>query len=189
MSTKTKKFSFTIRDTCFISIFTAVIAICAQLSIPMPIGVPFTLQTFAIPLAGIILGAKRGSLAVLIYIMLGITGVPVFAGFKGGFGVLFGPTGGYIISFPIMALCAGVNFKKIKNIWIQNAVLASGLVLGCAINYMFGMLVGKTVVSCSWEQAFAVFVLPYIPTAVLKIMLAGIIGVSIKKILMKNRIL
>ena len=191
MSTKTKNIGLTLRDICFISIFTAIIAVCAQLSIPMPAGVPFTLQTFAIPLAGIILGGKRGALSVIIYILLGIIGVPVFTGFRGGFSVLFGPTGGYIISFPVMALCAGISSDlcyKYKS-WGKNIILASGLVSGSAINYIFGMLVGKAVVSCSWEQAFAIFVMPYIPTAVLKMILAGIIGLNIKKILLKNRIL
>ena len=193
--TKLKKLN--IRDVCFVSVFTAIIAVCAQIIIPMPIGVPLTLQTFAIPLAGMILGAKRGTLAVFVYILLGIIGVPVFAGFKGGFGVLFGVTGGYIISFPFMALLAGIsadlcykyNSKIVRNVWAENAVLATGLILGSAINYMFGMIVGKAVVSCGWETAFATFVVPYIPTAVVKIILAGGIGVSVRKILTKNRIL
>lgn len=197
MDSKTKKFSIPIRDICFISIFTAIIAVCAQLSIPMPMGVPFTMQTFAIPLAGVILGAKRGTLSVIVYILLGIIGVPVFAGFKGGFGVLFGATGGYIITFPLMALFAGIssdlcskyNSGKTKNIWANNIILAVGLVLGSTMNYISGMIFGKFVISCDWEQALAVFVLPYIPTAVIKIVLAGIFGMTIKKILLKSKIL
>lgn len=193
MDSKTKKINLSIRDICFISIFTAIIAVCAQINITMPAGVPFTMQTFAIPLAGVILGAKRGTLSVVVYILLGIIGVPVFTGFRGGFAVLFGATGGYIITFPIMALFAGISsdlcnkykFGKIKTAWI----LASGLILGSAVNYISGMTVGKFIVSCDWAQALTVFVLPYIPTAVIKIVLAGIFGVTIKKILLKNRIL
>lgn len=197
MDSKTKKSSMSIRDICFISIFAAIIAVCAQISIPMPVGVPFTLQTFAVPLAGIILGTKRGTLSVIVYVMLGIIGIPVFSGFRGGFAVLFGATGGYIISFPVMVLCVGISsdlcYKyssvKTKNIWVENAVLAIGLVSGSAINYISGMAVGKAVTSCGWEEALAIFVIPYIPTAVAKLILAGSIGVTVKKILLKNRIL
>jgi len=184
--------SFSIRNICFISVFTAIIAVCAQISIPMPTGVPFTLQTFAIPLAGIILGAKKGTLSVIIYIFLGIIGVPVFSGFIGGLAVIFGKTGGYIISFPILALCAGIGsnlYQKIKNIWIKNAIFAAGLIIGAAINYTAGMLVGKIILSCSFTQAFTLFILPYIPTAVIKIILSGVIGINIKNILTKSKIL
>ena len=70
----TKKLA--IRDMCHIGIFAAIIAVCAQISIPMPLGVPMTLQTLAIPLAGVVLGIKKGVAATLVYILLGIIGVP-----------------------------------------------------------------------------------------------------------------
>ena len=189
---------FSVRNICYISVFTAIIAVCAQISIPMPTGVPLTLQTFAIPLAGIILGSKKGTLSVLIYIILGISGIPVFTGFRGGIGVIFGVTGGYIISFPLMALCAGIasdlpdKFKKFKkpiNSWVKNIIYASGLILGAVINYICGMFWGKFILECSLSEAFIGFVLPYIPTAVVKIILTGIIGASVKNILNKNNIL
>ncbi|MCL1859419.1 MAG: biotin transporter BioY [Oscillospiraceae bacterium] len=188
------KLAINIRNICFISIFTAITAVCAQISIPNPTGVPFTLQTFAIPLAGIILGAKSGTLSASVYIFLGISGVPVFTGFSGGIAVLFGKTGGYIISFPVMALCAGISSDlyenvKIKNIWIKNAILAGGLILGAVINYISGMLWGKFFLTCSMRDAFLLFVLPYIPTAVVKIILSGIFGISVKKILIKSKLL
>ena len=95
--TKTKS-KIEIRDICYIAIFTAIIAVMAQISIPLPGGVPLTLQTLAVPLAGIILGAKRGTMSTIIYILLAMAGVPVLAGFSGGAGVVFGVTGGFIIS-------------------------------------------------------------------------------------------
>lgn len=85
------------RDIVFIGIFAALIAICSWISIPTT--VPFTLQTMGVFTAVGLLGGKRGSLAVLVYILLGLVGLPVFAGFSGGVGVLFGTTGGYIIGF------------------------------------------------------------------------------------------
>ena len=69
-----------IKDIIYIAVFTAIIAVLAQISIPMPGGVPMTMQTFAVPLAGIVLGAKRGTISTLIYVLLGFIGVPVFAG-------------------------------------------------------------------------------------------------------------
>ena len=98
-----QKTNFKTLDLCMIGVVTAVIVIMAQISIPMPLGVPMTMQTFAITLAGIILGSKKGAVASLIYVLLGAVGVPVFANFSGGYQLLVGPTGGFIISFPIMA--------------------------------------------------------------------------------------
>lgn len=187
--TKTKfNLKLSIRDICLIGIFTAFIAASAQLIIPMPVGVPFTLQTFIIPLAGVILGAKKGTLAVLVYIILGATGIPVFSGFKGGFAVIFGVTGGYILSFPILALFAGIgsdSYEKIKNIWNRNIFFSSCLVIGSSINYICGMLMAMFVTSRGLQEAFAIFVLPYIPTEVVKIILVWIFGMSLKKILKK----
>ncbi len=95
-----------VRNLVQIAAFTALLAIMAQISIPMPAGVPMTMQTLAVPLAGLILGANRGTLATVLYVLLGIFGVPVFAGFSGGPGIAFGITGGFIISFPLMAYLA-----------------------------------------------------------------------------------
>ena len=84
-------------DLVYISIGAALIAICSWISIPT--AVPFTLQTFAVFFVLLLLGGERGTIATLIYILLGAIGVPVFAGFSGGIGILFGSTGGYIIGF------------------------------------------------------------------------------------------
>ena len=81
-------------------------AVCAFVSIPMPWGVPVTLQTFAVFAAVGILGWKRGVLSLLLYLAIGALGAPVFSGFRGGFGVLLGPTGGYLWGFiPALLLC------------------------------------------------------------------------------------
>ena len=91
-ATKTKTY-----DLAYIAIFAVLIAICSWISIPA--AVPFTLQTFGVFIAVGVLGGKRGSLSVLVFILLGAIGIPVFANFSGGIGVLAGPTGGYIIGF------------------------------------------------------------------------------------------
>lgn len=166
------------RDLCLIGIFTAFISILAQIAIPMPYGVPMTLQTLAIPLAGIVLGAKKGTLATVIYILLGAFGVPVFASFTGGLGIVFGPTGGFILSFPIVALLAGLGAEKNNKVW-----LVSGIVAGSVFNYVCGMLMFTVVTSNDIKTAFAACVLPFIPTAVIKAALACVLGVKMKNAL------
>jgi biotin transport system substrate-specific component len=181
----------TIRDICFTAIFTAIIAVFSQISIPLPAGVPFTLQTFIIPLAGIILGAKKGSLAVVIYVILGAVGIPVFSQQTGGFACLFGKTGGFILSFPLMAMCAGM-FSDIgthKSLRLKSILTASGLILGTAINFICGMIMFSFITSSSMRDAFILCVLPFIPTAVIKIIIAGILGENVKRVLKKGRIL
>lgn len=168
----------TTRELCLIGIFSAIIAIFAQISIPMPYGVPMTLQTFAIPFAGIVLGVKRGTFAAVIYVLLGAAGMPVFAGFSGGPGIVFGPTGGFILSFPVMALTAGIWAEKKNKMW-----LAFGLILGSFINYACGTIVFMAVMSSSLQTALAACVLPFIPTAIIKIILSGMLGVRCRHIL------
>ena len=173
----------TVRDICAIGVFTAVIAVCAQISIPMPYGIPLTLQTLAVPLAGIILGPRNGTFSVLSYLLLGIVGVPVFAGLAGGPAVVFGPTGGFLLSFPFMAHIAGKGDERRKLFW-----LVTGLVAGTIINYLCGMLYFQFVMSSDFEQAFSVCVLPFMPTAFLKIVCAAVFGRSLKKVLIKNKV-
>lgn len=90
-------------------VFAALIAVCSMLP-PIPVGgfgVPITLQTFAVMLAGLILGARLGFLSVALYVVVGLVGLPVFSGFNAGFGVLAGPSGGYLLAFPFAAALAG----------------------------------------------------------------------------------
>lgn len=170
-----------IRDYCFIGVFTAIIAICSQISIPMPYGVPMTLQTFAIPLAGIILGTRNGVLSVLIYILLGAIGVPVFAGFTGGLGIIFGKTGGFILTFPILALTASIGAKKNNRIW-----LTIWLTIGVLINFFFGMLMFSIITSNNLLVSFTYVVIPFIPTAIVKIIMLVSLSKVIKNSLEKN---
>ena len=93
---------FSTRDLCFCAIGAALIAVCAWISIPAD--VPFTLQTFAIFAVCGLLGGKRGTVSVLVYLLLGAVGAPVFAGFRGGFASLIGTTGGYLVGFILLAL-------------------------------------------------------------------------------------
>lgn len=120
-------------DLVYIAICAALIAVCTWISIPAT--VPFTLQTFAVFLAVGLLGGKKGSIAVLVYILLGAVGLPVFSGFSGGIGKLLGTTGGYIIGFLFAALAMwGLEKILSRKLW----ALAVSMVIGLIICYAFG---------------------------------------------------
>jgi len=179
-----KNKNYSIRDLCYIGIFTAIIAVCAQVSIPMPYGVPLTLQTFAIPLAGVILGTKKGVIATLIYILLGAVGAPVFAGLTGGLGIIFGATGGFIFAFPIVAFMAGIGGSKNNRF-----LLSLCLTIGAAIMFACGMIVFSYITDTGLFASFVAVVLPFIPTEIIKIALVVVAGSAIKHAMMKNRLL
>lgn len=121
-------------DMALIAMMAALIAVCSWISIPVG-EIPITLQTFAVFVAVGLLGMKRGLLSVVVYILLGAVGVPVFAGFTGGISVLFGTTGGYIVGFLFLALIAGLILDKFgKKVY----VMIIALVLGLFVCYAFG---------------------------------------------------
>ena len=119
-----------ITNIVMVGVFAAVLAVLSQISFPLPSGIPVTLQTFAVALCGYALGCKRGTLAVLVYIVLGAVGLPVFSGFRSGVAALAGPTGGYILGF---ILCGGLYWllEKRAKAWL---LLAAGNV----VCYIFG---------------------------------------------------
>lgn len=98
-----------------VGMFTAVLAVLSILQIPMPTGVPITLQTFAMALCGYVLGWQSGVAATLLYIVLGTVGVPIFAGMSAGPGVLFGYTGGFIFGFIFLTLLCGISVRRKKS--------------------------------------------------------------------------
>lgn len=164
------------QDICSIAIMTAITAVMAQISIPMPMGVPMTMQTFAVTLAGIILGAKRGAVSMVIYVLLGALGVPVLAGFSGGFQHLAGPTGGFLLSFPIMAYLIGIGAGKRK----QKGMFLLFLILGTAANYAVGVLMFCILMKASVWTGITACVLPFIPTAIIKAAVASILGLKLQ---------
>lgn len=121
------------RDLVYAAVMASLTAVCSWISIPTT--VPFTLQTFAVFLAVGVLGGRRGTFAVLVYILLGAVGLPVFAGFSGGLGVLFGATGGYILGFLFSALLYWGGTKVLGE---RTPVIVLAMVLGLAVCYAFG---------------------------------------------------
>lgn len=173
-----KKKNFSIQELCMIGIVTALICVIAPLSVPMPLGVPITLQTFIITLGAIILGAKRGAVATCIYILLGAFGLPIFSNFTGGWQIIVGPTGGFILSFPIMAYVIGrASALRTKH----TCLLILGIFLGTVINFVCGVAMFCLVTESSLLIGFTTCVLPFIPLAIIKAVLAYLIGIRIRQ--------
>ena len=170
----TQSSKFSVRDICYTGLFAAVIAVMAQISIPMPLGVPMTMQTFAITLAAVVLGSKLSAMASLVYLILGAVGVPVLASFSGGIDKFVGPTGGFLISFPLMAYIIGLGnaFK---------GAFPLAVVVGTVVNYIVGVILFVIVAHSTVAVAISACVLPFIPTAIIKAVLACAIGLNIRK--------
>src|SRR5215207_2420999 len=113
-----------------VALMAAVTAVAAQITVPIE-PVPFTFQVLAVILSGLLLGPRYGALAMAVYVLVGAVGVPVFAGFRGGLGILLGDTGGYLLSYPLAAAVAGLAARSAANAPRRRA-LASGFVWGTA---------------------------------------------------------
>ena len=150
------------------ALFAALLAVCAWISIPVT-DVAFTLQTFGIFLALGLLGGKRGSGAILIYLLLGAAGMPVYAGFAGGFSVLLGPTGGFLLGY---VLCAAVSGAVVRRFGFARRVFWPALIAGTVCCYLAGMLWFCAVTGSALPAAFSACVLPFLPGDALKIALA-----------------
>ena len=171
------------RDIVFIGVFAALMAICSWISIPAAI--PFTLQTFAVFLAVGVLGGRKGTIAVVIYIILGAVGLPVFAGFSGGPGVLLDNTGGYIIGFIFTALIMWLFEKCLGHkMWVLAISSALGLIACYAVGTAWFMFVyTKNVGPESLATVLGWCVIPFIIPDVIKIVLALLIGSRLSKAL------
>ena len=162
------------------ALMAAVTAVAAQIAIPL-FPVPFTLQVLAVILCGLLLGARAGALAQATYVLLGAVGVPVFSGFTGGLGHVFGPTGGYLISYPIAAAVAGIAADAVARAPRPRALL-SGFVWGCAglaVIYAFGATWLSVVSGLSPAQAVATGILPFVVFDLIKVALAALVAVAV----------
>ena len=165
------------------ALFAALTAICSWVTIPST--VPFTLQTFAVFLALGVLGGKLGSVSVVVYILLGAVGLPVFSGFKGGFGVILGTTGGYIVGFVLLTCAYWLMTSVFGNKIIVRVV---GMLLGLALCYAFGTIWFITVYTrstgaVSISAALGWCVVPFIIPDLIKLTLAVIISQRLNKVL------
>jgi len=174
----TKKKSFTTFQMALIAVMAAITCILGPLSIPIPVSpVPISLTNLAIYLTVCLLGWKFGTISYLIYLLIGIAGLPVFSGFSSGFAKLLGPTGGYLIGFIPMAIIAGIVIDKFTNRGIQ----ILGMIVGTAICYAFGTAWFCFQSGYTVGAALAVCVIPFIPADLCKMVIAMIIGPMVRK--------
>ena len=171
-------------EIAYIAICAALMAVCSWISIPAPAPLaPFTLQTFAVFLILLLLGGKRGLLAILTYILLGAIGAPVFAQFMGGVGVLFGTTGGYIIGFLFTALL----YWALEKATVDKSILRfTALVLGLVLCYAFGtawfmVVYARQAGPVGLATALGWCVLPFIIPDLVKLALAWSLAAVLKK--------
>ena len=167
-------------DMAYIALFAVLMAVCAWITVPMT--VPFTLQIFAVFAALVTLGGRRGTYAVVVYLLLGAVGLPVGSGFQGGLGWLLGTTGGYIVGF----LCIALIY------WLMTAKLGDSLpvsvvacVLGLVVCYAFGtawflVVYARTSGPIGLMTALGWCVFPYIIPDLVKLALAVILSRRVK---------
>lgn len=183
MTTITEKKGFTTQDITYIGLFTVLIAICSWISIPTT--VPFTLQTLGVFLTIGLLGGKRGTISIIIYIVLGAVGLPLFAGFSGGVGIIMGNTGGYILGFLFTGLIMWAIEKLFGNSYLT---LAVSMIIGLIVCYAVGTLWFITVYTQNTGSIGVISVLglcvfPFIIPDLIKIIVALYLTKRLKKVI------
>lgn len=167
------------------ALFAAITGILAQVTIPLPL-VPITGQTLAIGLAATILGSTYGTVSILLYIFMGAVGIPVFTAFSGGFSVIVGPTGGFIIGFIPTAFFIGWYLEK-TSYTVGQAMIAN--TIGMFITLIFGTAWLKIVANLTWPAAIASGFAPFIIVGLIKAFLASWIGMIVRNRLVHANIL
>lgn len=163
-----------VRSIAKCAVFAAMLALCAWISIPLG-ALSITMQTFGVGLTLCLLGGKRGSVAIVVYLLLGMVGLPVFSGFRGGLGVLLGASGGYILGFGVFALVYWVLTA------LSDRFQVPALVFGMAACYGFGTVWFCTVYPPGGlGGAFVTCVLPFLLPDTLKLTLAVLLSRRLK---------
>lgn len=162
-----------------IGLMAAVTCILGPLSIVIPISpVPISFTNLAIYFTVILLGGKKGTICYLVYLLIGFVGVPVFSGFTSGPAKLLGPTGGYLIGFIFMAMISGFFVDKFSG---KIYMYVLGMMLGTIVTYALGTAWLAYQANMTFEQALFAGVIPYIIGDIAKIIIATILGTTIKK--------
>lgn len=159
----------------FAALFASLTAVGAYVKIPLPLTpVPVTMQVFFVLLAGCILGSRWGTISMIVYLLLGIAGFPVFSGGTSGLGVLFGPTGGYLVGFIFAAFVTG----KLSETMHQRSLLKNSLhmLVGLCIIYIFGAFRLMQVADLTFQQTMVAGVLPFIIGDVISLIIAAFIA-------------
>lgn len=160
--------------------------LCALGPMAIPVGpVPITLANLVMYLALYLLGWKMGTVSCLVYVVMGLVGLPVFAGFSGGAGKLLGPTGGYIAGYVLMAAAAGFFIQKFQN----RCIHGMGLALGTAVCYALGTAWYCVTTQAAAGTAMALCVIPFLPGDLVKIALALSVGPMLRRNLQRAGLL
>lgn len=167
------------------ALMVAMNCVSAYIIIPLPFSLsPIALQTLIVNLTGYVLNAKQAFMTMLVYLLVGLAGVPVFTGGSAGPGKLFGPTGGYIIGFLFTAVFLAY-FRGEKYSFKRYALL--GCVIGIPLIYVFGVVQLKLITGMGWDKAIMTGALPFIPLDIVKCLAAAVIAGPINRIFANNR--
>ncbi|MBB3040674.1 biotin transporter BioY [Nocardioides sp. LMS-CY] len=173
----------TATDVALVAAFAALIAACTVIG-GVPVGgagVDITLQTFGVLLAGCVLGAARGFLAVVVYLVLGAIGLPVFAGHTGGLSAFTGVSAGYLWSFPVAALLAGFLVQYVfRARRTRAAFVFVAAMAGTALNHACGIVGMKLYLDSTWEQAIK-FDAPFWVGDIVKALLVAIVAAEVHR--------
>lgn len=176
------------RNLVMCALCAAIICILAPLSVPIG-PVPISLATFAVMLSGALLGWKWGTIAALVYILLGAVGAPVFAGWSGGAAIIAGPTGGYIVGYLPLAFLTGLiydQFGRNKSGSMKYVWMVIGMLLGNTVLYVLGTVWFIGVKGAALKDALAWCVTPFIPGDIAKMVIVAIVVPAIEKALAKS---
>lgn len=162
-------------------LFAAIICVCSFICIPIG-PVPVTAALLVVILSGVVLSPLEAVAATVVYVVIGALGLPVFSGGGGGIGILFGPTGGYIWSYPLLALIVSlfaiINFK---NKFLKYLMAFVGSLIGMAVCYLCGTLQYMAVCNTSLTTALITCIFPFMPIDIIKSLIAILIGMPLKK--------
>lgn len=174
------------RSVAYIGLSIAIIAVCAWVTVPIG-PVPFTLQMLAIPLVIAVLPPIQAVSAVYLYVIIGAIGVPIFSGFKGGIGVLLGPTGGFLIGYLIGVVLAVLFLSLVRQKAKSSAldiafVIVAGIIFtACA--YVVGCIQYSVVANVGMQQAFLVSCAPFIIPDLVKVIVAAICAQGVRRVI------
>jgi len=164
------------REIVISGMFAALTAILSQISLPLPSGIPLTLQTFAVALTGYTLSHRLATAAISIYIIIGSWGIPVFSGFRGGLSVLAGPTGGFIIGFVFTAFFCGLGAVRSR----KTAAMLLGTA-GVLLCHLTGALHFTAQSELSFSKTLMTINLPYLVKDIACIVIACKMGMTIRQ--------
>ena len=172
-----------IKSMIICALFAAMICITAPFSIPLG-PVPITLILFSIPLTAFVTGSKKAAAATAVYMLVGIVGLPVFSGFKGGFGAIMSPVGGFTFSYILIALILGqcIKCRRKSSVFL----LCGAALLVC---YIFGTSWYMFITKADVLTALTLCVIPFVPFDIIKLTLAYFVGKAVRRRLVRAKLM